>query len=339
MKVMAKVSAPASRSQPPARVAFLEPMKALGVPAVRAGDWHCEIKFDGFRALALVEKRKAVLWSRNEKPLDFPDLAIELGRLRCKSAILDGEIVALDAKGRSRFQLLQQGQTSEGAPILFYVFDLLHLDGRSLIDEPLEERLGLLSELLGRGGQRIKQSQVFDADPEDVLRQTRGLGLEGIIMKARASRYEPGRRSGAWLKVKNLNEQEFVIGGFTSPKNSRAHFGSIAVGYYDRGKLLYAGKVGTGFDGNLLARLHEQFLARRVDECPFANLPMTNPSRFGNAMTRSAMREVTWIRPELVAQVKFAEWTREGILRQPVFLGLRTDKPARDVRRETSRTD
>ena len=315
-------------------------MKALGVEAIRAGDWHCEMKFDGYRALAVLEKGKAFLWSRNEKPLDYPDIATELGRLRCKSAILDGEIVALDEKGRSRFQLLQQRGLGGDAPIFYYVFDLLHLDGRSLLDEPFEERLALLTDLLlGRVGGMVRQSQVFDVDPEDLLRQTRSLGLEGIILKARASRYEPGKRSGAWLKVKNLNEQEFVIGGFTPPKNSRAHFGAIAVGYYNHGKLCYAGKVGTGFDGRLLARLHKQFLALRVDECPFGNLPMTHPSRFGQGMTRSAMREVTWIRPELVAQVKFAEWTEEGILRQPVFLGLRTDKAARDVSRETALTD
>lgn len=329
----------ASRRKALEPVKFIEPMKALGVETVRAGDWHCEIKFDGYRALALVEKKKAVLWSRNEKPLDYPDIAAELGRLSCNSAILDGEIVAMDAKGRSRFQLLQQRQMGEATPIFFYVFDLLHLDGRSLIDEPFEERQALLTKLLRADGRSIKQSPVFDVDPANLLEQTQGLGLEGIIMKARGSRYEPGQRSGAWLKVKNLNEQEFVIGGFTPPKNSRPNFGSIAVGYYDRGKLLYAGKVGTGFDRKLLANLHKQFFALRVDECPFGNLPMTHKSRFGQGMSRRAMREVTWIRPELVAQVKFAEWTEEGLLRQPVFLGLRTDKAARKVRREAAHSE
>lgn len=156
------------------------------------------------------------------------------------------------------------------------------------------------------------------------------------VIKACNSRYEAGQRSGAWLKVKNVNEQEFVIGGFTPPENTRPHFGSIAVGYFDHGKLLYAGKVGTGFDRKLLASLHQKFLELEIADCPFTNLPMAHKARFGQGMTRSAMRDVTWIRPELVAQVKFAEWTEEGILRQPVFLGLRTDKGARDVRREAA---
>jgi len=339
VKVLGKASASEPRSKTREPVAFVAPMQALGVEAVRAGKWHCEIKLDGYRALAVVAKRKALLWSRNEKPLDYPDIATELGRLRCKSATLDGEIVALDEKGRSRFQLLQQRGMGDPAPILYYVFDLLYLNGRPLLDEPFERRRVLLVNLLGRDRRMIRQSEVFDVDPAELLRQTRKLGLEGIIMKAHASRYEPGQRSGAWLKVKNMNEQEFVIGGFTLPKKSRPHFGSIAVGYYDRGQLLYAGKVGTGFDGALLARLHKQFLRLQVDECPFGNLPMTTPSRFGHGMTRSVMREVTWIRPELVAQVKFAEWTTEGILRQPVFLGLRADQSARDVRREASHAD
>ena len=334
----AETSAPASKpkSQPRERPGFIEPMKALGVDGIRPGDWHGEIKFDGYRALAVIENKTALLWSRNQKPLDYPEIALELARLPCKSAIIDGEIVAMDDQGRSRFQLLQQRQLGGPAPILYYAFDLLHRDGRSLLDEPFEERRRQLTDLLSTKGKWVRPSEVFDADPAELLRQTQSLGLEGIILKARGSRYEPGQRSGAWLKVKNLNEQEFVIGGFTPPKNSRPHFGSIAIGYYEKGKLLYAGKVGTGFDRKLLASLHQQF-ALKIEECPFTNLPMTHKSRFGQGMTRSAMREVTWIRPQLVAQVKFAEWTEEGILRQPVFLGLRTDKPAREVRREISR--
>jgi bifunctional non-homologous end joining protein LigD len=131
-------------------------------------------------------------------------------------------------------------------------------------------------------------------------------------------------------------EQEFVIGGFTPPQRSRPHFGAILIGYYERGKLVYAGKVGTGFNHRLLESLHAEFLKRPLKECPFSNLPMERKPRFGNGMTRSEMRKVTWVKPELVAQIKFAEWTNDGILRQPVFLGLRADKAAKSVRREAA---
>lgn len=313
---------------------FIAPMKALGVEEIRPGDWHCEIKFDGYRAIAVLNNKKVALISRTQKAYDYPEVSAALAQLSCTNATLDGEIVALDANGRTSFQALQGADLDERPPLFYYAFDLLHLNGRSLVAEPLEERRRLLEKLFSRKSRVLKLSPVLDTDPATLLRETRKLGLEGIIMKARGSAYEPDQRSGAWLKVKNINEQEFVIGGFTPPKNSRSHFGSIAVGYYAKGKLLYAGKVGSGFDHELLASLHREFLKRRIPETPFANLPLLRTSRFGEGMTAAAMRAVTWIRPELVAQIKFAEWTKEGILRQPVFLGLRQDKPAKNVRRE-----
>jgi bifunctional non-homologous end joining protein LigD len=170
--------------------------------------------------------------------------------------------------------------------------------------------------------------------PENFLEAAREQGLEGIIAKRPGSFYEPERRSGAWLKCKVHAEQEFVIGGFTAPQRSRPFFGAILVGYYERGRLLYAGKVGTGFDYAQLKSLHAQFLQRTCAECPFANLPMERRPRFSAGMTRTEMRKVTWTKPDLVAQVKFAEWTDDGVLRQPVFLGLRTDKAAKAVHRE-----
>ena len=180
----------------------------------------------------------------------------------------------------------------------------------------------------------MQLSPAFHTEPASLLEAARKQGLEGIIAKRPGSAYEPGRRSGAWVKCKVLSEQEFVIGGFTPPQNSREHFGALLVGYYGKGKLLYAGKVGTGFDRALLASLHEKFLGAQSTKCPFANLPMEGRPRFGLGMGRSAMANVTWLKPRLVAQVKFAEWTNEGLLRQPVFLGLRKDKAASEVRRE-----
>jgi bifunctional non-homologous end joining protein LigD len=155
-----------------------------------------------------------------------------------------------------------------------------------------------------------------------------------MILKRRDSIYEPNHRSGAWLKIKNVNEQEFVIGGMTPPRNSRQYFGALLVGHYRDGRLIYAGKVGTGFNTKSLQSLHEKFQPLAVDQCPFANLPLDHRSRFGQGMTRSVMRTVTWLRPNFIAQIKFSEWTTEGILRQPVFLGLRKDKAPKAVKRE-----
>jgi bifunctional non-homologous end joining protein LigD len=312
-------------------------MKAVSVDTVPEGRWRLEVKLDGYRAVALLNEGEVELWSRNRKPLtaDYPEVIEALRRLRCANATIDGEIVALDAQGRTRFQLLQ-GRDLGGArpPIVYYVFDLLHRDGRSMLELPIEERQAALEALVGKQAGTVRFSPVFEMKPADLLAAVRQQGLEGIIAKQPGSRYEPGHRSGAWLKCKVLGEQEFVIGGFTPPKNSRPHFGAILVGYYRGREFIYAGKVGSGFDHALLKSLHAEFSRRRIEACPFANLPLDRTSRFGAGMGRAAMREVTWIKPELVAQVRFAEWTQEGLLRQPVFLGLRTDKAPRAVVRE-----
>jgi bifunctional non-homologous end joining protein LigD len=313
------------------------PMKALGADAVPVGgQWHGEIKFDGYRAIAIVRDGKAELWSRNQKPLAYPELEPPLAALRCSDAVLDGEIVALDAQGRSDFQVLQGRDLGERPPIVYYLFDLLHLNGHSLQSEPIEKRRAALEKLVRRPGKYLQLSRWFDVPPKTLLAEARRNGLEGIVLKRQGSRYESDRRSGAWLKVKNLNEQEFVIGGFTPPRNSRQYFGALLVGHYRAGKLIYAGKVGTGFDAQRLRSLHALFQPLKSKTCPFTNLPLDHRSRFGTGMTRAVMRTVTWLKPKLVAEIKFAEWTQEGILRQPVFLGLRDDKPAKQVRREAS---
>jgi bifunctional non-homologous end joining protein LigD len=313
-------------------------MKALGVTAIPAGEWRCEIKFDGYRALAGVQRGQAPrLWSRNEKSLaaDYPEVVAALRRLPCRDALIDGEVVALDAAGRSHFQLLQQRAAAEvRPPIRYYAFDLLQLDGRSLRDEPIEVRRAALDALFAKSAAPLQLSQVFAASPEKLLREAARLGLEGIVAKAAGSRYETGRRSGAWLKCRISSEQEFVIGGYTPPEGSRTHFGALLVGYYAGGQLRYAGKVGTGFDQRRLAELHGRFARYERGTCPFADLPVTNRPRFGTPMNAAAMRHVHWLRPELVCQVRFSEWTADGRLRQPVFLGLRQDKRAKEVVRE-----
>jgi bifunctional non-homologous end joining protein LigD len=316
---------------------FIAPMKALGVTEVPTGRWLCEIKYDGYRAVALLNGGTTELWSRTHKSMtdDFPEIATALKAIKCRNAVLDGEIVALDSAGRSRFQLLQNRDLNEtNSPLVYFIFDLMQLDGEALVALPLEERRTRLEALLKGAKNPLQLSPSFAAEPADLMAAARKQRLEGIVVKKPGSLYEPDRRSGAWLKCKILGEQEFVIGGFTPPQRSRQYFGAILIGYYQRGKLLYAGKVGTGFNGRLLESLHARFLRISRENCPFENLPMDHKSRFGTGMTRGEMRKVSWLKPELVAQIKFAEWTDDGLLRQPVFLGLRKDKAARDVRRE-----
>ena len=312
-------------------------MKALGVTDVPTGRWFCEIKYDGYRAVAVLNRGKVELWSRAHKSMsdDFPEIAAALKAVKCQNAVLDGEIVALDSAGRSRFQLLQNREVNGlKSPLVYFIFDLMQLDGAALVGLPLEERRKRLQALLGKPRNPLQLSPSFEVEPADLMKAARKQRLEGIVVKKPASLYEADRRSGAWLKCKILGEQEFVIGGFTPPQNSRRYFGAILIGYHQQGKLLYAGKVGTGFNGKLLETLHARFLKLSRENCPFANLPMDHKSRFGTGMTRSEMRKVNWLKPGLVAQIKFAEWTDDGLLRQPVFLGLRKDKRARDVHRE-----
>lgn len=319
---------------------FIEPMKAQGVEAPPAGAWHCEIKYDGYRAVAVLNGGRAELWSRNQKPLsaEYSTITAALGKLKCRAAVLDGEVVALDAQGRSRFQLLQGHGNAVSPPrLVYYIFDLLFLDGKSWRAAPIEERRSALAKLLGRRPPApLQLSPVFLTEPADLMVQAERQGLEGIIAKRPGSSYESGRRSGAWVKCKIRPEQEFVIGGFSPPQRSRPSLGAILVGYYAASKLTYAGKVGSGFSHALLGSLHAQLMRRRVARCPFANLPMARKPRYGQGMTAAEMRKMTWVAPVLVAQVKFAEWTDDGLLRQPVFLGLRKDKAAKEVLREAS---
>ena len=194
----------------------------------------------------------------------------------------------------------------------------------------------MLSTLCEGAADSIRFSGEIGGDPDALLREVKRLGLEGVIGKQRGSVYEPDRRSGAWIKLKCVNEQEFVIGGFTPPQGARKYFGALLVGYYEKKRLLFAGKVGTGFDTKMLASLHKRFKAEKRDDCPFADLPSKQGGQWVQGITPAMMRQCEWINPVFVCQVKFAEWTRDGKLRQPVFLGLREDKKATEVVRESA---
>src|SRR6266550_5306133 len=318
-----------------AKPRFIEPMKARLVdnPATN-GDWLYELKFDGIRAIAVKNKSKISLISRNGNRLDarFPEIAEAVKNLPVRESVTDGEVVALDEEGRSSFQLLQALEM-EGrkAPVYFYAFDLLQLDGKSLLSLPLEARKNVLERLCSGAGDPIRYSGAIGGDAKQLLDEVKRRGLEGIIGKQRNSVYEPGRRSGAWIKLKCVHEQEFVIGGYTPPQGARKYFGAILVGYYENKNLVFAGKVGTGFTAKSLSMLHKKFQKEARDDCPFVDLPSKQNGKWVLGITPSMMRKMHWVNPIFVAQIKFSEWTRDGRLRQPVFLGLREDKNPRAV--------
>lgn len=319
---------------------FIEPMKALLVESPPRGDWLYEIKFDGFRAIALKGGPEARLLSRNEKDFGakFPEVLESISELNVKDAVIDGEIVALDEQGISSFQLLQAFELGqERPPIFYYAFDLLRLNGKDLRKTPLDQRKERLGRLLKNPAGVIRLSSSLEGSTTQLLHRVRELGLEGLIGKRKKSNYEPGRRSGAWIKLKLQREQEFVIGGFTPPGGTRKHFGALLVGIYQDRKLIFVGKVGTGFDSALLHSLHARFQKILLDRCPFSNLPEKRGARHGQAITAAEMRRCQWVEPNIVCQVKFSEWTRDNRLRQPVFLGLREDKTPTEVVREEPR--
>ena len=325
---------------PSAKPQFIEPMKARLVDEPpKHGDWLYELKFDGIRAMAIKNDRKVSLVSRNGNKLDgrFPEIVEAVKNLPVREYVIDGEVVALDEDGRSSFQLLQ-GLEMEGrkAPLRFYVFDLLQLDGKSLLGLPLEHRKQVLAKICENVGDPIRYSGEISGDVKSLLAEVKRRGLEGLIGKQRNSVYEPGRRSGTWIKLKCINEQEFVIGGYTPPAGSRKYFGAILVGYYEIGKLRFAGKVGSGFTEKSLSMLHKKFRGEEQDDCPFVDLPSKQGGEWVQGITPSMMKKMHWVNPTFVAEIKFAEWTRDQKLRQPVFLGMREDKAATEVKREAA---
>jgi bifunctional non-homologous end joining protein LigD len=324
---------------PSAKARFIEPMKARLVENPPAtGDWIYELKFDGIRLIVVKTGEKVSLLSRNENELGgrFPEIVEAVKNLPASECVIDGEVVAVDEEGRSSFQLLQAREMEGGkSPVYFYAFDLLQLDGKSLISFPLEARKSVLNQLCAGAGDPIRYSSNIGGDAKALLDEVKRRGLEGIIGKQRNSTYEPGRRSGTWIKLKCVNEQEFVIGGYTPPEGSRKHFGAILVGYHNKDKkLVFAGKVGTGFTAKSLSMLHKKFRSQERSDCPFADLPSKQNGQWVLGITPSMMRKIHWVTPVYVCEIKFAEWTRDKKLRAPVFVGLREDKRPSEVIRE-----
>jgi len=312
-------------------------MKALPVEKLPEGDWLYEIKHDGYRALAFKDGKNVRLVSRNKKAFDYPRLFDALKLLPGEHFILDGEIAALDEKGRSSFHLLQIFKSSGNVPLVYFAFDLLFLDGKDLRDQPLTARRKLLVKLLENAPENIRLSGELRGSKDELLRVAQEFGLEGLVAKRPNSLYESGRRSGSWVKYKITKSQEFVIGGYTLPEGGRKYLGSLLVGYHGSEGLLFAGRVCTGFSDKVLANLYAKFQKIRAPSCPFVNLPEKTRGRWGLEITPAIMKRCHWVTPMLIAQVKFTEWAHDDQLRQPVFLGLRTDKEAKDVVREADK--
>ena len=251
-------------------------------------------------------------------------LTLEVSRF-----VLDGEIVALDESGRPAFQVLQHRDSHTKHQIVFYAFDVLHIDGRDVIAEPIEKRRALLPRVVA-SNQVIRISADLRGAASQVIEAVRSLGLEGVIAKRRGSIYQPGDRSSDWLKLRFDRQQEFVIGGF---RPDGATVDALLVGYYEGKAFKFAGKVRAGFTPHIRRQVRLQLDPLRTGKCPFVDLP-TEKSRWGAGVTAEEMQEMVWTRPELVAQIRFLEWTAEGRLRHAAFLGMRMDKWPQEVRRE-----
>jgi bifunctional non-homologous end joining protein LigD len=311
---------------------FIEPMALQLVKQLPQGaEWLYEVKFDGYRALILKNGDAVEIRSRNDRDLTrtYPSIVEAARNLNARSAIVDGEIVALDAQGRPSFQALQHRGGQSGYQVVFYAFDLLNVDGTVLTGEALSRRREKLPDVIDGSG--LLLSQALPGRLPDIIEAARSLGLEGVVAKRRDSTYEPGERSGAWQKFKLELQQEFVVGGYRPGFNA---VDALLVGFHERGKLLYAGKVKAGFVAHVRRDLFRRLTPLHIATCPFLNLPDPRPSRWGGGVTAEDMREFHWVKPELVVQVRFVEWTADQRLRHAAFVGVRTDRQARDVRRE-----
>ena len=302
----------------------IKPMLAsLTEEAFDSGDWIFEIKWDGYRAIAGIKQGKVELQSRNNLSFTKKYYPVTEALQNWKvNAIVDGEIIAVNNEGTTDFQDLQAWQKTGKGQLIYYVFDLLWLDGFSVMHLPLIERREILKSIVPKDS-IVRYSDHIQTTGKDFFNLAISKGLEGIMAKKVDSLYHTGVRTQQWLKIKTHRRQEVVIGGFTKGRNSRQYFGALILGVYEKNELVYIGHTGSGFNQKSLVDMHKKLEPLITDECPFRKKPKTN-------------MPAVWVKPKLVAEVKFQEWTNENILRIPIFLALREDKSAKDVKKEES---
>jgi bifunctional non-homologous end joining protein LigD len=317
-----------SSGRDPLPQAFAPQLPTLVKSPPAGAQWIHEIKYDGYRIGARVKHGKINLITRNgnDWTRTFPEIVAAVTTLTMEQALIDGEAALLLPNGVTSFQALQgASKEHERGRLVYFVFDLLHLDGRDLTRFALEERKAILVRLVGEvpaADAVVRYSLHFEGDGAEVLREACRNGLEGIVSKRRDLPYEPGR-SRNWLKTKCVKRQEFVIGGFTDPEGSRVGLGALLVGVNEGGHLRFAGKCGTGFTSNVLTDLRRRLDRLQQTDCPFSPKP-----------AGTLGRNAHWVRPELAAEVAFTEWTEDSKIRHPSFQGLRADKPASEIMRE-----
>ncbi|MGI9071414.1 MAG: non-homologous end-joining DNA ligase [Bryobacteraceae bacterium] len=315
------------------KASFIEPMLLLRTNILPEGpDWRYELKLDGYRALAIKTNGKVQLRSRNNNDfsLRYPAVVKALAEMPGET-VIDGEVVAFDDSGRPSFNRLQNYGSSR-VPIFYYAFDVPILAGRDLRSQTLDVRRDLLrTKVLSKLQERVRYSPVLDANLSDLIRSVREQGLEGLVAKRSNSVYESGQRSGAWRKMRINQGQEFVIGGYTpSPKN----FDALIFGYYKGKDLMYVARTRNGFTPALREHIFKRFRGLEVQQCPFVNLPEARGGRWGQGLPAAKMKECRWLKPVLVGQFEFTEWTPDDHLRHSRFVAFREDKPAQDVHRE-----
>ena len=293
--------------------------------------WEYQLKFDGYRAIAFKSRGKVHLRSRNDNDFTtrYPAVVRGLAKMPDET-VIDGEVVAIDDEGRPSFNALQN--LTPGTAVLYFVFDVMVLGGRDVTAGTLGKRRELLErKVLPTLAEPVRYAGELNAGLRDLIHSVKTQGLEGLVAKRRNSSYEPGLRSGAWMKMRVNRGQEFVIGGYTVGTKT---FDALVIGYYEGDRLIYAARTRNGFTPATRQQLFKNFARLEVAECPFVNLPEAKSGRWGQGLTRAKMAECRWLKPSLVGQFEFVEWTPDHHLRHSRFVALRDDKRARDVRRE-----
>jgi DNA ligase D-like protein (predicted ligase) len=317
------------------KAGFIEPMLLLRTDTLpdEPARWAYQLKFDGYRAIAFKTGGRIYLRSRNDNDFGarYPAVVRGLARLPDET-VIDGELVAFDEDGRPSFNALQNYESSS-TPVIYFVFDLMILTGRDVKAETLEARRGLLErKVVPKLSEPVRYAGELHASLRDLIHSVKAQGLEGLVAKRRNSRYQPGLRSGAWMKMRINQGQEFVIGGYTV--GTRA-FDALILGYYDDGgRLIYVARTRNGFTPAIREQLFKRVRQLEIPECPFANLPEARSGRWGQGLTKAKMAACRWLKPALVGQFEFLEWTADNHLRHARYVGLRDDKLARDVTRK-----